>query len=105
MRLTIVAQWTMLVSTVSMQVLVSEYDAEFYVVFVLGMLYLCFAFYASCRLWNAIAKRPLIVAEYADKFAQHGIYMEYRKLQKFHWSRGPYGCHFVYLFPRTAVLS
>jgi hypothetical protein len=99
-RLRVVIQGTLLVYIVSLQ-LVSEYDAAFYVVFVLIIPYLCAVFYALRRFRNVIKKPPLVVAEYADKFAQHGVYMEYRKLLKFHRSSGPRCCHYVYLFPRT----
>lgn len=63
----------------------------------LGFLFACF--YASCKLSSVMNRRLLLVQESAARFAQRGVYMEYRRLYKFHWCSGAYGCHYVYLFP------
>lgn len=74
-----------------------EYDIV--VVDALMITLMCGFLYATCRFRNLSEKRPLLVAEYASKFARQGVYMEYRKLIKFHWWCG-YGCHYVFLFPQ-----
>jgi hypothetical protein len=100
MHLLVVTEWTMIVLFCSMWVSAfAEYDPAFWVIFILAILSLCVEVYVSCRVQNLIKKPPIVVAEYAAKFAQQGVYVEYRKHLKFHWCGGPYVCHYVYLFP------
>jgi hypothetical protein len=59
--------------------------------------------HAARRFLNASYKPPLIVAQYAAKFAQQDVYMEYRKLMKFHWCTGHYYGYYIYLFPQRSA--
>jgi hypothetical protein len=96
MRLLVVYPWTIPVlffSTFLMNVeIMSEYFAA--VIFLLFLFSTFFYSLAARQFRDVIAKPPLIVGEYAAKFAIQGVTM-------FHWCSGPNGEHFIYLFRRT----
>jgi hypothetical protein len=105
MRLQIVTELPMLLSVFALYtLLILKYYTACCVIFIFGLLSMRFFLHAESRFRNSITKPPLIVAEYTAKFAQQGVYMEHRKLLKFHGCTGSY-VHYVYLFPRTSIES
>jgi hypothetical protein len=59
------------------------------------LLLLCWIYYIKrCRSIDSELER--VYNEYADKFEQHGVYMEFRK--EIDWTRTIGGCY-IYLFP------
>jgi hypothetical protein len=55
------------------------------------------AWYSLGQLDSIVVERTLLVKEYSDKFAEQGVYMEYR----IQINRPARPCHHVYLFPTS----
>jgi hypothetical protein len=85
------AAWSMFVLSLSMDG--ESYPALIFIFILFSLLLLRAFFTAQCCFMNLITKLPRIVAEYADKFTQQGVYIRHR--------RNPEGGHSIYLFSRT----
>jgi hypothetical protein len=56
-------------------------------------------FIVSCRFTSLMNARSYLVQQCANRFAQQGVYMEYRTMYRFQKYSGMYSVHYLYLFP------
>jgi hypothetical protein len=62
-------------------------------------------FIVSCRFTSLMNARSYLVQQCANRFAQQGVYMEYRTMYRFQKYSGMYSVHYLYLFPSQSEMA